>query len=139
MTHDDLAGIRGLTTEASANPAAAPQLRAAFIAGLRDLASFLEANPDLPVRQFGDAITLHTGYELPADGTWEGELRALEAFAAAIGTTVTDRGTGHLYASRSFGPITYEAAAISPQAWARHRADWSYHGNIQLDGLGEVA
>jgi hypothetical protein len=139
MTQNDLAGIGGRTAEAVADPAAAPELRAAFIAGLVDLACFLEAHPELPVQLYGQEITLHAGYELPCDGTWEGALRALDAFAAAVGATVTETGGGHYRASRSFGPITYGAVAISPQARARHRADSSYYGCVQADGLGEVA
>lgn len=117
------------------NPAAAPEHRAAFIAGLRDLASYLEANPDLPVQRFGEAVTLHTGHELPHGGTWDGEFRALKAFAAAIGAEVTELypGSGHYYASRSFGPVTYEATAISPAAHARHDARNSYADVISLD------
>ena len=88
---------------ATPNPAADSELRAAFIAGLLDLACFLEAHPELPVQRYGQEITLHTGHELLHDGTWDGELGALKAFAAAAGAELSDHG-GHYYASRSFGP-----------------------------------
>lgn len=117
------------------NPAADPELRAAFIAGLLDLACFLEAHPDVPVQRYGQTITLHTGHELPHDGTWAGELRALTAFARAINADVTETsdGSGHYCASRSFGAITYEACAISPAARARFTAGQSYYNSIRLD------
>jgi hypothetical protein len=119
------------------NPAADPELRAAFIAGLLDLARFLEAHPDLPVQLYGQEITLHTGYELPHDGTWQDELRVLKAFAADAGAELSDHN-GHYYAARSFGPVTYKACAISPEAQARHDALESYRRSIRLDD-GAVA
>ncbi len=124
-----------MSTAPVPNPAADPQLRAAFIAGLLDLACYLESHPDVPVQRYGQAITLHTGFELPHDGTWEDEFRALKAFAHAIGVDVTESrdGSGHFYASRSFGPIKYEACAISPAAHVRFTAKESYCGSIRLD------
>jgi hypothetical protein len=115
------------------NRAVAPEHRAAFIAGLLDLACFLEAHPEVPVQLYGQEITLHTGFELPHDGTWDGELATLKAFAAATGAELSELG-GHYYASRGFGPITYQACAISPQARERHNADSSYYGCVQPDG-----
>jgi len=112
------------------NPAVAPDLRAEFIGGLIDLACFLEAHPELPVQRFGQEITLHTGFELPHDGTWDGELAALKEFAAAAGAELSDRN-GYHYARRSFGPITYQAAATSPEARARYDANSSYYGCVQ--------
>jgi len=120
--------------QVSTNPAAEPELRAAFIAGLLDLACFLEAHPELPVQRYGQRITLHTGHELPHDGTWDGELRALKAFAVAAGAELSEPPGGHCLASRSFGPVTYEAVAISPAARARHQAGSSYYGCVQPDG-----
>jgi hypothetical protein len=114
------------------NPATDPQLRAAFIAGLLDLACFLEAHPDLPVQRYGQTVSLHTRHEFSHDGTWAGELRALEAFASAIGAKVTEHG-GYYYASRSFGPVAYEACAISPAARTRSDAENSYRDSIRLD------
>jgi hypothetical protein len=127
-----------VSTAPAPNPAADPQLRAAFIAGLLDLACYLKSHPDIPVQRYGQTITLHTGHELPHDGTWEDELRALKAFACAIGADVTDRG-GHHLASRSFGPITYEACAISPAAHERHDALDSYRDSIRLDAVATAA
>ena len=120
---------------AAPNPAAAPEHRAAFIAGLLELACFLESHPDIPVQRYGQTITLHTGFELPHDGTWVDEFRALKAFADAIGADVAESrpGSGHYYASRPFGPITFEACAISPAAHARHDARNSYADVISLD------
>jgi hypothetical protein len=121
------------------NPAAAPELRAAFIVGLLDLACFLEAHPDVPVQRFGETITLHTGHELPHDGTWDDELRALKEFARTIGADVTVSPGGHYYAGRSFGPIRYEGCAISPAAHARHDARNSYADVISLDDAATAA
>ena len=116
-----------------ANSAAAPELRAAFIAGLLDLARFLQAHPELPVQRYGQEISLHTSYDLPHDGTWDGQLAALKEFAAAAGAELSDRN-GYHYASRSFGPITYQACAISPEAQARYDASATYYGCVQPDG-----
>jgi hypothetical protein len=107
-----------------------PATRQAFIDGLRSLADFLDAHPGLPVQRYGQKITLHTGHELPDDGTWDGARRAVEAFAEAAGAELTQTPGGHYLASRSFGPITYEAVAISPAVMAEHEALMSYSGHV---------
>ena len=72
--------------------------RAALIAGLRALASYLESNPDMPAPRFTDVMVF------PADGT-DAELRAeIDAIAARIGETPGDRRRSHHVVSRFFRP-----------------------------------
>ncbi|WP_424536810.1 hypothetical protein ACOZ38_44425 [Sphaerisporangium viridialbum] len=83
--------------------------RTAFIAGLRDLAAFIEANPAIPVPTDPAIITYY-----PAQAT-DAALRAeVDRIATLFGTHVDRRVLPHgLYATaRRFGPVHYEATAI---------------------------
>ena len=59
--------------------------RAQTIAGLRALADFLEDNPAVPVREFGEEYTVFTRRQ--DDATERAEV---DTIAAALGETVTD-------------------------------------------------
>lgn len=114
------------------NPATEPELRAAFIAGLLDLACFLESHPDVPVPiDYPDTMRLLV---FP-DGDTDDEQRAgVDDVAAMLGVTAADeRGTGHYTARLAFGPVTYEACAISRERRARSRAADSYRDNVITD------
>ncbi|MFF5146975.1 hypothetical protein ACFY6U_45935 [Streptomyces sp. NPDC013157] len=83
--------------------------RAAFIAGLRELADFLTANPAVLVPRnasFGvfvdasDAVARREG---------------AEHVAASLGVPVEDIGEGYYDARRDFGPIAYSVIAIPPK------------------------
>lgn len=112
--------------------------RAALIAGLIDLACFLEAHPGVPVPPaWTSAARISV---LPPQHVDDDERRAfVDAFAAALGVEAADKdGSGHYKATRKFGPIEYESFAISRAATARHEARNSYADVIRLDD-GAVA
>lgn len=72
----------------------APDLRATFVHGLRDLADFLDLNPAAPlpsgpfVKHFNDADDF-------------------DAAVPTIGEKVTTTGGGYEHCDRRFGPLTY--------------------------------
>jgi len=106
-----------------------PDGRAALIAGLRDLADFLEANPAMPVPS---RFTPQNISVVP-DGDTDDERRAVvDRVAAVLGTEACD-DHGHYGTGRKFGPVEYRAFAISDAAWADHKAQSSYNGCIRLD------
>jgi hypothetical protein len=72
--------------------------RTAYIGGLREFADFLEANPGVPVWQYGQDIIF---------GTDEGR-GGVDAIAALLGETPEERPDAYRV-SRRFGRITYVA------------------------------
>lgn len=120
-----------------------PAAREAFIAGLRDLADFLAANPAVAVS------TQPVDIRVQPYGTDEDEAREIDAFAAAAAVEVLDQrdSTGH-YSGRysaavTFGPVMYEAFTYTSATMADFDARRSYERNIQVDapaaGLTEIA
>ncbi|MEV8630716.1 hypothetical protein AB0395_03585 [Streptosporangium sp. NPDC051023] len=99
--------------------------RATLIDGLRDLAAFLETNPDVPIPF---SVTVH---HFP-DGT-DDEIRAeIDGIAELLGTDVDpgDVGYDHYRTGLPFGPVQYSAVGILTHSRARHDADRSYAGCI---------
>jgi hypothetical protein len=93
--------------------------RSRLIAGLYELATFLQDHPDVPSPRWADVMVF------PPDGTEE-EMRAeVDSIAARIGAEVTDwiKDRGHYTASRNFGPVQYRAVAINGYARPRQAAD----------------
>lgn len=104
--------------------------RAALIAGLLDLACFLEAHPDVPVPASYHKQCVNY---LPR-GTDEEEHAVIDAIAAALGTTAgTPVDPGTYETERAFGPVVYRAFAISSAARAEYTARRSYDAVIRLD------
>ena len=104
--------------------------RTQVISGLRQLADFLEANPSVPVETYG--YTLHQFTDRHRE---EARLAQVNAIAELLGVPVTDetdRG-GHLYASRTFGRITYQVCHVPQRNREDFRARSSYENNIVLD------
>jgi hypothetical protein len=103
-----------------------PTARTEFITGLRDLATYLETHPGVPVPAFGTSIDLH------AAATDDGGRGQVAHIAAQLGTTVTDdtRRGGHLTATRQFGPVAYTVVSIPATVMAAHHAPDSYYGCI---------
>jgi hypothetical protein len=100
------------------------------IAGLRALADFLEANPGVPVKEYGE--TYHVPIQAGADAS---EVALVDQAAALLGVTVDDnrpRG-GHYIATRTFGRISYTVFHIPDRQKADSRARDSYRDNIVLD------
>lgn len=82
-----------------------PGQRARLIAGLFDLAIFLEANPDVPAPQYTDVLVF------PSGGT-DAERRAeIDVIAARIGVEA-QAIHGHYITVRQFGPVQYRAVAV---------------------------
>ena len=101
-----------------------------IITGLRALADFLEANPAVPVNEYG--ATFH----VPIRATDDASAAALVDHAAALlGVNAqhdTRRG-GHSIATRTFGRIDYTVFHIPEQERAACLARDSYRTNITLD------
>lgn len=111
-----------------------PDERTAFIAGLVDLACFLEAHPDVPVPSYGTKIYV------PTSGTDEEDQRTVDEAAAALGVPASWNGTGtHYDASRSFGPVEYEVGAITRAWMATYDARHSYNDSVRVDDVPAAA
>jgi hypothetical protein len=106
-----------------------PDIRHAFITGLRDLADYLDRHPVVPVPRYGTVIYLS------ASSTEDGGCVQVDQFAQHIGASIENRlaYSGHYEAARSFGPIGYRITAISDAAMARHHASDSYYGCVTPD------
>jgi hypothetical protein len=102
-----------------------PEVRRAYVAGLRALARFLASHPEAPVPDYGTTIGLPVVGE-----TDEDERREVDVFAAAMGAVVTADRDGHYTVSRAFGPIRYGATAITAERMAAHDAETSYRGCV---------
>jgi hypothetical protein len=99
------------------------------ISGLRALADFLEANPGVPVREFGFDLSVYTS-DRHSDACQRAEVGRV---AVLLGATPIDRTAtgGHLMVSKTLGRITYEVVHIPSQAWAAHKARTSYEPNLR--------
>jgi hypothetical protein len=84
------------------------EMRVRLIAGLRELAEFLDHNPEVPTPWGADLIVF------PANGSDADMFAEIDAIAEQIGTTASDAGSpaGHYSAVRAFGPVQYRAVAI---------------------------
>jgi hypothetical protein len=82
--------------------------RTRLIAGLRDLADFLDQNPQIPAPPHTDLLVF------PPNGTDAEMFAEIDAIAGRIGTTASDAGSpgGHYSAVRNFGAVQYRAVAI---------------------------
>jgi hypothetical protein len=81
--------------------------RQALISGLREFASFLESNPDVPAPTYIGALVF------PFAASDEENRREVDMIAALIGSGTRTYSSHHHYAtSRQFGPIEYRAVAI---------------------------
>jgi hypothetical protein len=81
--------------------------REAIISGLRELADFLESNPDVPVPATTDLLVF------PPSVSGAGKRREVDVIASLIGSgTVTYSSHRHYTTSRRFGPVEYRAVAI---------------------------
>ena len=85
--------------------------RERLIAGLRELADYLDQNAQVPVPRYADLLVF------PDRGTDAKMFAEIDVIAEQIGVTATRNETpdGHYIASRYFGPVQYRAVAI-PQA-----------------------
>lgn len=85
--------------------------RQALISGLRDLAYFLERNPDVPAPGYADLLVF------PPAGSDDEKRREIDVIASLIGSgTATVSSFCHYTTSRRFGRIEYRAVAIPADA-----------------------
>jgi hypothetical protein len=86
--------------------------RVRLIAGLRDLADFLDQNPEVPVPWGTDVLVF------PAEASDAEMFAEIDTIAKLIGSTASDADSprGHYSAVRSFGPVQYRAVAIPHSA-----------------------
>jgi hypothetical protein len=91
--------------------------RAELIAGLRDLADFLDQDPQVPAPRFIDLFVF------PPPGSDAEMFAEIDVIAALIGTTASDTGSpsGHYSAVLGFGAVQYRAVAIPNSA--RHQSE----------------
>jgi hypothetical protein len=89
--------------------------RSELIAGLRQLAAFLEDRTDIPSPRWAEV------YVFPSSTTDDAMKREIDAIATLIGSAVDDGVSEglHYTASRRFGPVEYRAVAI-PAGQASH-------------------
>ncbi|WP_412516220.1 hypothetical protein K8Z49_35230 [Actinomadura madurae] len=100
------------------------------ITGLRALADFLEANPAVPIDEYGEHYNVFT-----SDRDDASAVTLVDQAAALLGVQVSDRRSfgGHYVAERTFGRITYTVVHIPERQKREHRARDSYCSNIVLD------
>ncbi|MFC9975224.1 hypothetical protein ACFVH6_30450 [Spirillospora sp. NPDC127200] len=105
-----------------------PTERAAFIAGLRELADYLAATPEVPVPQYGAEVTL-----FPSGDDDAARFAQVDRLAAVLGVPVCDRTAdgGHYIATRCFGPVALEVVASTEASRAAYDALTSYRDNVQ--------
>ena len=86
--------------------------RVRLIAGLRDLADFLDQNPRVPVPWGTDVLVF------PAEASDAEMFAEIDTIAKLIGSTASDADSprGHYSAVRNFGPVQYRAVAIPHSA-----------------------
>jgi hypothetical protein len=82
--------------------------RLRLIAGLRDLADFLDRNPEVPVPWRTDLVAF------PPEGSDAEMFAEIDAIAERIGVAASDADSpaGHYSAVRGFGSVQYRAVAI---------------------------
>jgi hypothetical protein len=82
--------------------------RADLIAGLRELAEYLDRNPDVPALRWTDLLVF------PPAGSDAEMFTEIDAIASRIGATASDADSpaGHYSTAREFGPVQYRAVAI---------------------------
>ncbi len=86
---------------------AIPAERQALISGLRELAGFLENNPEVPAPRYTDVLVFPP-YTSDAENR-----REIDVIASRIGSGIEISPTyRHYVTSRQFGPVEYRAVAI---------------------------
>jgi hypothetical protein len=102
--------------------------RAQVIAGLRQLAAYLDQHPDVPVCPFGWDLNVY-----PRQATEAQNRAEVDRIAAILAVTATDQTStgGHYTAARTFGRITYQATYIPDRRMAAHDAWMSYRDCVQ--------
>ncbi|MEW2356405.1 hypothetical protein [Spirillospora sp. NPDC029432] len=102
------------------------------ITGLRALADFLEANPNVPVNEYGETFTVYTRHLADDDPA---AVALVDRTAALLGVDVGDRRDhgDHYTAARSFGRIRYQVVHIPARVMDDFHARTSYENNVITD------
>ncbi len=112
-----------------------PDHRAQVIAGLRELAQYLEDNPDLPVPAcYGpEGVSVSVGIDTDTSKDDDQACRAVVDAAAAIlgGEPVTSPGDHYEAGCRFSGGISYRVLYIPQARMDEHAAEQSYVQNIR--------
>ncbi|MBD2896269.1 hypothetical protein amrb99_52150 [Actinomadura sp. RB99] len=100
------------------------------ISGLRALADFLEANPAVPVPEYGDTFDV-----FPRDCDDACSVALVNDVAELLGVAVDDDRPfgGHYTASKSFGRIAYRIVHIPDRNRREYEARMSYRDNVRVD------
>jgi hypothetical protein len=100
--------------------------RNGLIAGLRDLADFLEGRQEVPAPRWADLMVF------PSAGTESETRQEVDGIAALIGSGIDDQvpGYDHYTTSRSFGPVQYRAVAIHARSRTNRDARISNPANV---------
>jgi len=94
----------------------------ALVAGLRELADWLDAHPELPPRDH-EFPPLRLLYSVAApENVW--------LAAAMLNVPGEDDGRGHTTATRDFGQVCLHVFHVADEAMARYAAETSYHGAV---------
>jgi hypothetical protein len=112
---------------------ASAEERRSLIAGLRDLAGFLEENPEVPAPRWADLLVF------PPHTTDQEMKTEIDTIAALIGAEVTD-GTaddGHYTTARAFGAVQYRAVGIPGQLRPHRSTQMPEAESIILPETGE--
>lgn len=84
-----------------------PTERQALISGLRELAGFLEGNPEVPGPKYADVLVF------PPHASDAENQSEIDVIASLIGSGTEISGYRcHYVTSRQFGPVGYRAVAI---------------------------
>jgi hypothetical protein len=100
--------------------------RSGLVSGLRELADFLEQNPEVPAPRWADLMVF------PPASTDQEMKAEIDMIAVFIGAGIKD-GTaddGHYTTARGFGAVQYRAVGIPAQRRALRPAQMSYAENI---------
>jgi hypothetical protein len=109
--------------------------REEYIAGLRELADLLEANPCLPAEAYPSGITVHVGPDLRVRAD-DDAAAVVDAAAAVLGVETRTTTGGHYEAVRQLpGGLSYRVLHIPAEVMADHEARNSYSRNIQTGGV----
>lgn len=103
-----------------------------LIDGLRALADFLQVHPDLPVDCWANiSYSVTVGGAMGEDDTEPAKCAEVDRVAAILGVTPTIRANGdHYTAVLAFGPVVYQATAVTKERLARHLAASTYSGCV---------
>jgi hypothetical protein len=92
--------------------------RTQITTGLRTLADYLDAHPDIPLAPYGWDLLVSTHTNDDTEGKAE-----IDRIAAILGVHVEDdtADDGHYTVVRAFGPIAYRAFHIPARRKTRHK------------------